>query len=77
MTELLAAYPSGDVQHLRALIRSAIKEKELNKPPKNFREIFQVLRDIIPESTLAQPLAPAQAEVDADEDETEEDDTDK
>jgi ribosome-associated protein len=32
------------------LIRNAIKEKELNKPPKSFRELFQVLRDIIPEN---------------------------
>ena len=57
LTELLAAYPSGDVQHLRALIRNAIKEKELNKPPKSYREIFQVLRDLIPEEALALPLA--------------------
>ncbi len=57
LTELLAAYPGPDVQHLRALIRNAIKEKELNKPAKNYREIFQVLRDLIPEEALAQPLA--------------------
>jgi len=57
LTELLAAYPGADVQHLRALIRNAIKEKELNKPPKNFREIFQVLREIIPEAALAQPVS--------------------
>ena len=56
LTELLAAHPGADVQHLRALIRNAIKEKELNKPPKNFREIFQILRDLIPEQTLVQPL---------------------
>lgn len=56
LTQLLETYPSGDVQHLRALIRSAIKEKELNKPPKNFREIFQVLRELIPEEALAAPL---------------------
>jgi ribosome-associated protein len=52
LTELLAAHPGADVQQLRTLIRNAIKEKELNKPPKNFREIFQVLRDIIPEEAL-------------------------
>ncbi|MBY0577350.1 MAG: DUF615 domain-containing protein [Gallionellaceae bacterium] len=49
LTELLAAYPQIDVQHLRALIRNAQKEKEAMKPPKNFREIFQVLKEIIPE----------------------------
>ncbi len=52
LTELLASHPGADVQHLRALIRNAIKEKELNKPPKNFREIFQILRELIPEETL-------------------------
>ena len=52
LTELLAANPGADVQHLRSLIRNALKEKELNKPPKNYREIFQVLRDIIPEEAL-------------------------
>ncbi len=50
LTELLAAYPQSDAQRLRALIRNAIKEKELLKPPKCFRELFQVLREIIPES---------------------------
>jgi ribosome-associated protein len=50
LTELLAAYPQSDAQRLRALIRNALKEKELLKPPKCFRELFQVLRDIIPEA---------------------------
>lgn len=49
LTELLAAYPHTDTQHLRALIRNAQKEKEAGRPPKNYREIFQVLREIIPE----------------------------
>ncbi|MFA6015539.1 MAG: ribosome biogenesis factor YjgA [Gallionellaceae bacterium] len=48
LTELLAAHQQADAQHLRALIRNALKERELLKPPKNFREIFQVLREIIP-----------------------------
>lgn len=49
LTELLAAHPEADAQHLRALIRNAQKEKEAGKPPKNYREIFHVLREIIPE----------------------------
>ena len=48
-TELLAAHPDADAQRLRALIRNAHKEIEAGKPPKNYREIFQVLREIIPE----------------------------
>lgn len=59
LTELLAAFPGADVQHLRALIRNAIKEKELLKPPKNYREIFQVLREIIPENALVEAKKPA------------------
>lgn len=49
LTELLAAHPGADAQRLRALIRNAHKEKQLNKPPKSYREIFQMLRDLIPE----------------------------
>ncbi|NNM79066.1 MAG: DUF615 domain-containing protein [Gallionella sp.] len=49
LTELLAAYPQADAQRLRSLIRNAQKERELQKPPKNYREIFQVLREILPE----------------------------
>ena len=51
LTELLAAHPQADAQRLRTLIRNAQKEMEAQKPPKNFREIFQVLREIIPEPT--------------------------
>lgn len=49
LTELLADHPGADAQRLRALIRNALKEKELAKPPKSYREIFQVLREILPE----------------------------
>ena len=84
LTELLAAHPGADVQHLRALIRNAIKEKELGKPPKNYREIFQVLRDIIPEEALAPPVsreqtprAPASRVHDFDEQDSDEPDEDE
>jgi len=50
MTELLAAHPEADAQHLRTLIRNAHKEIESNKPPRNYREIFQLLKEIIPET---------------------------
>ena len=52
LTELLCGvHPQADAQSLRTLIRNAQKEMEAQKPPKNFREIFQVLREIIPEPT--------------------------
>jgi ribosome-associated protein len=50
LTELIADYPAADAQRLRTLIRNAQKEIEGGKPPKNFREIYQVLKEIIPES---------------------------
>jgi ribosome-associated protein len=49
LTELLAAYPDTDVQRLRTLIRNAIKERDTGKPAKNYKEIFQVLRETIPQ----------------------------
>ncbi|MES1983181.1 MAG: ribosome biogenesis factor YjgA [Pseudomonadota bacterium] len=49
LTELLADHPTADASRLRALIRNALKEKELLKPPKSYREIFQALREIMPE----------------------------
>ncbi|MFZ2300803.1 MAG: ribosome biogenesis factor YjgA [Gallionella sp.] len=51
LTELLADHPQADAQRLRALIRNAQKEQIAGKPPKNYREIFQVLKEIIPEPT--------------------------
>ena len=49
LTELLTAHPQADAQRLRSLVRNACKEKELAKPPKNYRELFQLLKEIIPE----------------------------
>lgn len=49
LTELLSEHPAADAQRLRTLIRNAHREKELNKPPKSYREIFQALREILPE----------------------------
>lgn len=46
LTELLEQNPELDVQHLRNLIRNARKEQAENKPPKAYREIFQILKDI-------------------------------
>ena len=46
LTVLLAEQPQLDGQHLRTLIRNARKEQAENKPPKAYREIFQILKDI-------------------------------
>jgi len=46
LTELLEQHPELDVQHLRTLIRNARKEQAENKPPKAYREIFQILKQL-------------------------------
>lgn len=46
LTQLLEEHPELDVQHLRTLIRNARKEQAENKPPKAYREIFQILKDL-------------------------------
>ena len=45
--ELIAEYPRADIQQLRTLIRNTKRETEANKPPKSFRELFQVLRETL------------------------------
>jgi ribosome-associated protein len=47
LEELITEYPSADVQQLRTLIRNTKRETEADKPSKSFRELFQVLRDIL------------------------------
>ena len=46
LSEIASTWPSVDLQHLRQLRRNALKEQEGNKPPKNFRAIFQVLKEL-------------------------------
>ena len=46
LTQLLEEHPELDVQHLRTLIRNARKEQAESKPPKAYREIFQILKDL-------------------------------
>lgn len=49
ITEFLQHYPQADIQQLRTLLRNIEKEKLAGKPPKSFRALFQLLRQIIPE----------------------------
>lgn len=49
MPDVLALYPEADRQQLRQMIRNAQKEKEANKPPKAYRQIFQYLRELAEE----------------------------
>jgi len=46
LQEITALYPSIDLQHLRSLRRAALKEQEQNKPPRSYRAIFQLLKEL-------------------------------
>ena len=67
LTLLLEEHPELDMQHLRTLIRNARKEQAESKPPKAYREIFQILKD------LQNQKAKAKADADGDLDEHDED----
>jgi len=49
LSELLAEHPQADRQHLRQLVRNAIDERNRNKPPHAFRELFRELRELTDE----------------------------
>ncbi|CZF83473.1 hypothetical protein GCE9029_03807 [Grimontia celer] len=50
INDVMTQYPSADRQKLRQLARQAKKEQEGNKPPKAYREIFQMLKTLKAES---------------------------
>ena len=60
--EIAHEYPGADLQALRQLRRNAIKEKGQNKPPRAYRELFRMLREM--QSAIAEEpqddAAPAQ-----------------
>ena len=47
LSELVEQHPSADRQQLRQLVRNALEERARNKPPRAFRELFRVLRDVL------------------------------
>lgn len=48
LTDLLSEHPELDAQRLRTLIRNARREQAESKPPKAYREIFQLLKSLQP-----------------------------
>lgn len=50
LTDLLAAHPHADRQQLRQLLRNVREERAKNKPPRAFRELFRVLRELMAEA---------------------------
>jgi ribosome-associated protein len=45
-SELARDFPAADLQHLRQLRRNALKEAQLGKPPRAYRELFRELREL-------------------------------
>ena len=46
LAEIATEFPGADLQRLRALRRNTLKERELVKPPRSFRELFRALREL-------------------------------
>ena len=47
ITQFMADFPQADAGKLRTLIRNTKKEQEQNKPPKNFRALFQEIKAVM------------------------------
>ena len=45
LAEFSATYPTTDFQQLRTFIRNARKEQETGKPPRDFRKLYQLIRE--------------------------------
>jgi len=46
MEEILRGHPASDRQQLTQLVRNVMKERENNKPPRAFRDLFRYLKKI-------------------------------
>ena len=47
----VADYPGCDLQHLRSLVASIKRDQIAGKTPKNYRELFRALREIVSKSS--------------------------
>lgn len=50
LSELIKAYPNAAQQNLNTVIRQAAAERAANKPPRNYRQLFQVIYGLITEA---------------------------
>ncbi|MCB1887538.1 MAG: DUF615 domain-containing protein [Rhodocyclaceae bacterium] len=46
LEQVASDWPGADLQQLRVLRRNALKEREKDKPPRAYRELFRVLREL-------------------------------
>lgn len=47
LAELLDQHPDADRQGLRQLVRNALEERKRNKPPRAYRELYRVVRELM------------------------------
>jgi ribosome-associated protein len=66
LAQLLDQHPRADRQHLRQLVRNALQERRLNKPPHAYRELFRELRALRVVGT--ESATDADADTDTDDD---------
>lgn len=55
--EIARAHPQADLQHLRQLRRNALKEQQQNKPPRAYRELFRMLRELEQEADPSEEVS--------------------
>ncbi|MHC1480295.1 ribosome biogenesis factor YjgA [Frateuria aurantia] len=65
LTRLIDEYPDMDRQRIRNLVRQARLERDKARPPKAYREIFQLLKEL--QATRAEPNAGNEDDGDQDE----------
>ena len=53
LERFLREYPGADSQQLRTLIRNARREQAATLPPKSYRELFRVLREMTTKESAA------------------------
>lgn len=68
LAQLLDQHPRADRQHLRQLVRNALQERRLNKPPHAYRELFRELRALLVVGTESATDADTDTDTDTDDD---------
>ncbi|HEY4374777.1 MAG TPA: ribosome biogenesis factor YjgA [Burkholderiales bacterium] len=67
LAEFASAYPETDMQQLRTLIRNTKKERGTQKPPRDFRKLYQLVREQIDARRKASAITDAAGEDNEDE----------
>ena len=53
LAEIAREFPTADLTRLRQLRRAALKEQAEQKPPRQFRVLFQALKELLPDEQAA------------------------